>query len=96
MVSKSVDYLQKKNKNKFKTKTKQKKNKQKKSGYFHWTVNGNAILVCLSEILQNKWNVLRGSPKFPTGISKQKLCSFNFFLSVPGHVPVVKLVPDSL
>ena len=36
-------------------------------------VNGKAILVCLTEKFQNKQNVLRGSPKFPTAISKRKI-----------------------
>ena len=27
-----------------------------------------------TEIFQNKWNVLKGSPKFPNGISERKMC----------------------
>ena len=45
----------------------------KKSRNFGWTVNGKAILVFPTENFQNKRNVLRGSPKFPTGISKGKI-----------------------
>jgi len=46
---------------------------QKKSGNFGCTVNGKAILVCQTGKFPDNWNTLRGSPKFPTRISKQKI-----------------------
>jgi len=45
---------------------------------------------------KKKRNRLRGSPKFPAGISKRKIVFHLLFLPVPGPAPIVKLVPDSL
>ena len=45
----------------------------KKSGNFGWNVNGKTILVRRPENFRNKRNVFRGTPKFPTGISKRKI-----------------------
>ena len=68
----------------------------RQSRSFGWTVNGKAILACRPENFQNKRNVLRARPKFPTGISKRKIVFHLLFLPVPGPAPIVKLVPDSL
>ena len=55
----------------------------KHSGNFGSNVNGKIISVCPNEKkIQNKQNVLKCSPKFPTGIS---IC---FNLPVPGLSPV--------
>ena len=46
----------------------------KSSGNFGWNVNGNANWSARPENFRNKRNVVRDSPKLPTGISERKMC----------------------
>ena len=48
------------------------------------------------EVFQSKRNGLGGSPKFPAGISKLKVVFHLLFTAVPGPVPIVNLVQDSV
>ena len=67
----------------------------KNSGDFGWTfIMVRPFWFAQLENFQNERNVLRGSPKFPTGIWKRKIV-FHLLVPVPGPVPIVKLVPDS-
>lgn len=46
----------------------------KKSGDFGWKLNGKPIFSSRTEISTGKRDFLKGSPKFPTGISEPKMC----------------------
>ena len=46
----------------------------KTSGNFSGDVNGKTSLVC-----QNEWNILKGSPKFSTGMLGLSLCNEGSF-----------------
>ena len=64
----------------------------KKSGNFGWNVNGRLIWSSQTENFQTKRDFLKGSPKFPNGISKRKMCVHLHFspfgLSVPVEMSV--------
>ena len=45
----------------------------KKSGNFGWNVNGKMNFVSRTEIFSGKRDFLKGSPKFPNGISERKM-----------------------
>ena len=68
----------------------------KKSGDFGWTfIMVRPFRFAQLENFQNERNVLRASPKFPTGISKRKIV-FHLLVAVPGPAPIFKLVADSI
>ena len=59
------------------------------SGNFGWDGNGKAVWFARTEIFQNKRNVLKGSPKFPNGISERKYAlTICHSKPVPGHTPI--------